>query len=151
MSDSWWFHGAPCQAPLSFTISQSLLRFMSTKLMMLSNHFILCCPLLLLPSIFPRIRVFSNELALCLRWSNHWSFNFSTSLPMNIQGGFPLGLIGLIFLQTKGLSRVFSSTTIWKHEFFSTQPSLWSNSRIHTWLHSFDYMYLCRQNDVSAF
>ena len=55
-------------------------------------------------------------------------------LPMNIQGWFPLGLAGLISLQSKGLSIVFSSTTIWKHQFFSAQPSLWSNSHIHTWL-----------------
>ena len=55
-------------------------------------------------------------------------------LPMSIQGWFPLGLTGLISLQSKGLSRVFSNTTVWKHQFFSLQPSLWSNSHIHTWL-----------------
>ena len=64
--------------------------------------------------------------------------------PMNIQGWFPLGLTGLISLLSKGLSRVFSSTTVWRHQFFDTQASLWSNSHIHTWLlvnHSFDYIY----------
>ena len=75
-------------------------------------------------------------------------------LPMNIPGWLPLGLTGLISVQSKGLSRVFSNTTIWKCNFFSTQPSLWSNSNIWTWLgknHSFDYMDLCWQSDVSAF
>ena len=78
----------------------------------------------------------------------------SSVLPMNIQGWFPLGLTGLISLQSKGLSRIFSSTTIWKHQFFSTQPSLWSSSHICTWLqksHNFDYTDLCQQSDVSAF
>ena len=68
------------QASLSFTISQSLLRFISTELVMLSNHLILCCPLLFLPWILPSIRVFSNELALCIRWPKYWNFSFSISL-----------------------------------------------------------------------
>ena len=75
-------------------------------------------------------------------------------LPMNIQGWFPLRLTGLISMKSKGLSRVYSSTTIRKHQLFNTQPSLWSNFHIHTWLlknHSFDYMDLCWQSDVSAF
>ena len=75
-------------------------------------------------------------------------------LPMNIQDWFPLGLTGLISLSSKGLSGVFSSTTVQKHQFFGIQLSLWSNSHIHTWLlenHSFDYIDLCWQNDVSAF
>ena len=93
-----------------------------------------CCPLLLLPSIFPSIRVLSNELALQIRWPKYWSFSFSISPYMNIQGWFPLGFIGLISLQSKGLSRVFSSTTVQKHQFFGAQPSLSSNSHIHTWL-----------------
>ena len=71
--------------------------------------------------------------------------------PVNIQGWFPLGLTGLISLQSKGLSRVFSSTTIWKYRFFSAQPSVWSNSHICTWLLENDYMDLCEQSDVSAF
>ena len=97
-----------------------------------SNHLILCRPLLLLPSIFPSIRVFSKELALCISGQ---SIGASASvLPMNIQGRFPLKLTDLISLQSKGHSRVFSNTTIQKHQFFSTQPSLRSNSHIHTWL-----------------
>ena len=122
------------QASLSFTISWSLLRFMSIESMMLSNHCILYCPLLFLHFIFPSIRVFSNELALPIRWPKYWSFSFTSVLPMNIQGWFPLGLTGLISLQSKGLSRVFSSTIIQRHQFFNAQPSLWPNSHICKWL-----------------
>ena len=75
-----------CQAPLSI-ISWSLLKLMSIEMIMLSNHLILCCPLLLLPSIFPSIRIFSNELALCIRWPKYWSFSFSIS-PSNEYSGF---------------------------------------------------------------
>ena len=88
-------------------------------------------PYLLLPSIFPRIRVFSNESALHIRWPKYWSFSFSIS---PVKDWLPLGLTGLISLLSKGLSRVFSSITIQKHQFFNTQTSLWSNSHIHTWL-----------------
>ena len=94
----------------------------------------LCRPIVLLPSIFLSIRVFSSELALRIRWPNYWSFSSASVLPMNIQDWFPLGLTGLISLPSKGLSRVFSWTTIQKHQFFSTQLSVWSNSHIHTWL-----------------
>ena len=150
------------QASLSFTISWSLFRLMSIELVMPSNHFILCRPLLLLPSIFPSIRVFSNESFLAsggnplqcsclenprdggtwwavisgvaqsqtrLKWLSSSSSSSSSSqsigasastsvLPMNIQGWFPLGWTSWISLQSKGLSRVFSSTTVWKHQFF---------------------------------
>ena len=99
------------QASLSFTISQSLLKFMSTELVMLPNHVILSCPLLLLPSFFPSIKVFSNESALSVMSPEDWSLRFSISPPMNIQGSFPLGLTCLISLLSKELSRVFSSTT----------------------------------------
>ena len=89
---------------------------------------------LVLPSVFPSISVCSSESPLLIRWPKYWSFSFSISLPMNIQGWFPLRLADLISLLSKGLSRVFSSTTVWKHSFFGTQPSLWSTSHIHTWL-----------------
>ena len=79
MSDSVIQWTTACQASLSFTISWNLLKFMSVELVMLSNHLMLCQPLLLLPSIFPSIRVFSNELALRIRWPKHWSFSFSIS------------------------------------------------------------------------
>ena len=70
---------AACQASLSITNSQSLLKLLSIVLVMASNHLILCHPLLLLPSLFPSIRVFSNELVLCIRWLKYWSFSFSIS------------------------------------------------------------------------
>ena len=95
--------------------------------------YILCRPLLLLPSIFPSIRIFSNESALCIRWPKCWSFSFNISPPMNTQDWSPLGWTGWISLQSKGLSRVFSNTTVQKHQFFGTQLSSQSNSHIHTW------------------
>ena len=109
-------------------ISWSLLKLMSIGSMIPSNRLILCCPLLLLPSIFPSIQVFSKESVLCISWPKYWSFSIRI---MNSQGWFPLGLTGWISLQSKGLSRVFSNTTVQKHQFFGTQPSLWSNSHIH--------------------
>ena len=84
-------------------------------------HLILCHPLHLLPSIFPSIRVFSNESVLRIRWPKYWSFSFNMVLPMNTQDWSPLGWTGWISLQSKGLSRVFSNTTIQKHQFFGTQ------------------------------
>ena len=87
-----------------------------------SNCLILCCPLLLLPSIFPNIRVFSNESTLHIRWPKFWASASTLVLPMNIQGWFPLGLTGLISLQSKELSRIFSSTTVWRHQLFSAWP-----------------------------
>ena len=103
---------AECQASLSFSVSWSLLKLMSIESMVSSNHLILCYPLLILSSIFPSIRVFSSELALCTRCKEVQSVGPSTSvLPMNIQGRFPLGLTGLISLLSKGLPRIFSSTT----------------------------------------
>ena len=126
---------AAYQATLSFTISQSLLKFMSLVSAMLYNHLILCCLLFLLPSIFPSIRVFFPVSQLFV--SRGQSIRASTSasaLPVDIQGWFPWGLTGLISLQSKRLSRVFSSTIFWKHQFFSAQPSLWSSSHICTCL-----------------
>ena len=113
------------QASLSITNSQSLLKLMSITSVMPSNHLI--SPLLLLSSIFPSIRVFSNESAFRIRWPKYWSFSFSIS-PSNEHPGWT----GWISLQSKGLSRVFSNTTGQKHQFFSAQLSLQSNSPIHT-------------------
>ena len=79
MSDSATPGAAAHQAPLSSTLSWGLFKFMSTESVIFSNHLFLCCLLLLLPSIFPRIRVFSNESVLCIRWPKHWSFSFSIS------------------------------------------------------------------------
>ena len=90
--------------------------------------------LLLLPSIFPSIRVFSNESVLHIRWPKYWSFSFSISPSNEYLGLISFRMTGWISLQSKGLSRVFSNTTILKHQFFSPQASLWSNSHICTWL-----------------
>ena len=121
-------------ASMSFTVSWSLLILMSIESVMPSNFLIFCCLLLLLASIIPSIRVFSNESVPYIRWPKYWSFSFSVSPSVNIQGCFSLGLIGLISLGwlSKGVSRILCSTTIWKHQFFSAQPSLWFNSHIHT-------------------
>ena len=123
---------AACQASLSFTNSWSLLKLMSIKSMMPANHLILCHPLLFLPSIFPSIRVFSNESALCIRWPKYWSFSFNISPSNEHPGLISFGWTGWISLQSKGLSRVFSNTTVQKHQFFSSQPSSQANSHIHT-------------------
>ena len=113
------------QASLFITNSRSLLKLMSSKLVMPSNHLILCCPLFILTSIFPSIRVFSNRSLLRIRWPKAFGVSASASvLPMNIQDWFPLGWTGWISLQSKGLSTVFSNNTVQKHQFFSAQLSL---------------------------
>ena len=118
---------------LSFTVSRCLLKFMSIESVMPSNHLILCLPLLLLPSIFPSIRVFSNELALHIRWPKDWSFSFSISSSNEYSGLISFRMDWLDLLVVQGISRVFSNT-VRKHQFLGTQPSLWSNSYIRTWL-----------------
>ena len=125
---------AACQTSLSITNSWSPPKPMSIESVMPSSHLIFCCPLLLLPSILPSIKVFSNESTRCMRWPKYWSFSFNILLPMNTQDWSPLGWTGWISLQSKGLSRVFSNTTLQKHRFFSAQLSSPSNSHIHTWL-----------------
>ena len=114
---------AACQASLSFTIFQRLLKLTSIESVMSSNHLIFCHPLLLPPSIFPRIRVFSNELALRTRWPKYWSFSFSNNPSNEYSGLISFRMDWWISLQPKGLSRVFSNTTVQKHQFFGTQPS----------------------------
>ena len=109
------------QASLSITSSWSSPKLLSIESVMPSTHLILCHPLLLLPSIFPSIRVFSNESSLRIRWPKYWSFSFNIS-PSNEHPG--LGWTGWISLQSKGLSRVFSNTTVQNHQFFGTQLSL---------------------------
>ena len=122
------------QVSLSFTISQILLKLMSIESVMPSNHLILCRPLLLLPSIFPSIRSFPMSQFFASGGQSTGASASTSVLPMNIQEWFPLGWTGWISLQSKGLSRVFSNTIVWKHQFLSTPPSLWSSSHIHTWL-----------------
>ena len=121
------------QASLSFIISQSWLKLMSTESVMPSNHLILCHPFLLLSSIFPSIMSFPVS-QLFISGDQCIGASASASVPpVKIQVWFPLGLTGLILL-SKGLSRAFSNTPVRKHQFFSAQPSLWSNSHIHTGL-----------------
>jgi len=103
------------QASLSITNSWSLPKLMSIESVMPSSHPILCHPLLLLPSIFPSIRVFSNESALRMRWPKYWSFSFNISPSNEHQDWSPLGWTGWISLQSKGLSRVFSNTTVQRY------------------------------------
>ena len=135
MSDSFatpWT--AAHQASLSITNSWSPPKTMSIVSMMPSNRLILCHPLLLPLSIFPGIKVFPMSHFFT---SGGQSIGLSASasiLPMNIQDWFPLTLTSLFSLQSKGLSRVFSNTTVQKHQFFGAQLSLWSNSHICTWL-----------------
>ena len=147
-----WIAG--CWAFLSFTISLNVLKLMSIESVMPSNPLILCCPLLLLPSIFSSIRVFSNDSALHIRWPEYWSF-FSISLSSEYSVLISFRIDWFDLLAVQGLTRVFSITTVWKCQFFSVQPSLWSNSHIFTWLlkrkHRLDYTDLCWQVDISAF
>ena len=132
MSDSATPWTPARQASLSFSISQSLLKLMSIESVMPSNHLILCHPYLPLPSIFPIIRVFSNESVLCISWPKYWCFSFSIS-PSNEYSGLISFRIDWFDLHAvQGPSRVFSNTTIQKHQFFVMQPFLWSNSHIHT-------------------
>ena len=120
---------AALQASLSFTISLSLLKLLSVKSMVSSNHLILCCPLLL-PSVFPSIRVFSNVQLFASCGQSIGASASASVLPMNIQGWFPIGLTGWSPC-CPGNSQESSSTTVWRHQLFGTQLSLWSNSHIH--------------------
>ena len=112
------------QAFLSITNSQSSPKPMAIKSVIPSNDLILCRSLLLLPSIFRSIRVFSNESTLSMRWPKFQSSASTSVPPMNTQDHSPLGWTGWISLQSKGLSRVFSKTTVQKHQFFGAQLSL---------------------------
>ena len=144
VSDSVTPWTATCQASLSITNFQSLLKFISIKPVMPSNHLVLCHPLLL-PSIFPSIRVFSNESALCIGWPEYWSFSISPSNEYSGLISFRIDWFDLFL--SKGLSRVFSNTTVQKHQFLGSQASLWSNSLYDYWKNqSFDSMGLCWQS-----
>ena len=122
------------QASLSVTNSRSSLRLTSIESVMPSSHLILCHHLLLPPTIPPSIRVFSNESTLLMRWPKYWSFSFSIMPSKEIPGLIPSEWTGWTSLQSNRLSRVFSKTTVQKHQFFVAQPSSQSNSHIHTWL-----------------
>ena len=132
-----WLFASPwitaCQASLSITNSQSLLKLMSIELVMPSSHLILCRPLIFLPPVLPASESF--PMSQLFAWGGQ-STGVSASasvLPMNTQDWSPLGWTGWISLQSKGLPRVFSNTTVQKHQFFGTQLSSQSNSHIHTW------------------
>ena len=121
-----------CGIP-GFPVLHYLPEFAHTHVQCVDDAIQPCHPLLprlLLLSIFPSIRFFSNELALCMRWPKYLSFSISPS--DEYSGLISFRIDWLISLQSKGLSRVFSSTTLQRHQFFSTQPSLWSNSQIYT-------------------
>ena len=155
MSDSLWLHGLqharlPCPSPSPRVCSNScpLSRWCHPAILSSAVPFSSCPQSFLASGCFPMTWLFA---------SGGQSIGASTSasvLPINIHDWFPLGLTGLISLQSKGLSGVFSSTTVRRHQFFGPQPFLLSSSHIHTWLlenHSFDYTDLCRQSNVSAF
>ena len=116
------------QAFMSLTISWHLSKFIFIALVTVSSHLIIWCPLLLLPSIFPSIKDFSNEPSVHIRWPKFWSFSFSISPFNEYSDWFPLELTGLISLLSKGLPGVFSNTTVQKHQFFGILPFLWSSS-----------------------
>ena len=121
------------QASLSITNSGSLLKLMPIESVMPSSHLILCRPLLLLPPIPPSIRVFSNESTLRMRWPKYWSSSFNISPSNEHPGLISFRMDWLDLLQSKGLARAFSNTTLQKYQFFSAQLSSQSNSHIHTW------------------
>ena len=128
MSDSLQPHRLARQASLPINNPQSLLKLKSIELVMPSNHLILSHPLLLLPSIFPSIRVFSNESVLCIRWPKYWSVSFSISPSNEYSGLISFRIDWLDLLEVQGTLKSLSNTTVQKHQFFGAQLSLWSNS-----------------------
>ena len=122
MSNSVTPWTAAHQASLSFTISWSLLRLMAIELMMPSNHIILCHPLL--PSIFPSIKIFPSESALCIRWPKYWSFHFSICPSNEYWGLISFRIDWFDLLEVQGTLKSLLQHQVQKHQFFSTQPSL---------------------------
>ena len=120
------------QASLSIINSRSLPRLMSIESVMPSKHLILCHSPLLSPSIFPSIKIFSNESALRIRWPKYWSFSFNISPSNEHPGLISFRMDWLYLFGVQGTARVLSTITVQKHQFFGTQLSLWSNSHIHT-------------------
>ena len=118
----------------SFTISQNFLKLMSIESVMLSKHLILCHPFLLLPSIFPSIRVFPVGQFFTSSGQSIGASVSASILSMNNSGLISFRIDWFDHLCRPKDSQIFSSTTIWKHQFFGTQPSLWANSHICTWL-----------------
>ena len=131
-----WLFAAPWtvahQASLFFTISWSLLKLMFIELVMPSNHLIICCPLLLSPSIFPSISVFSNESVLHIRWPNYWSFSFSISPSNKYLGLISFRMDWLDLLAVQGTLKSLLQHHSSKASNLRPQLSLWFNSHIHT-------------------
>ena len=145
---------ATLQAPLSSTLSWSLLRCVSIESVMLSNYLFPCCRFSFYLQSFPTSRSFPVSQLFASGGRSIGTSASASVLSVNIQDWFPLVLTDLIFLLSKGFSRVFSSTTIQKHQFFSTQCPLWSSSHIHTWFLEKSELSLDRpvlQCNVSAF
>ena len=134
MSDSVTPWTAACQASLSFTVSQSLLRLMSIESVMSSNHLIFCHRLLLLPSEFPSIRVFSSESVLGIRWTKYWSFSFSISPSNEYSGLISFRMDCLDLLAVQGTLKSLLQHHNFKASILCAQNSLWSNSHIHALL-----------------
>ena len=142
---------AACQASLSFTISQSLLKLMSTELVILFNHLVLCRSLFLLPSIFPSIKIFSDESALRIRWPKYWSFSICPSSEYSGLISFRVCWFDLLAVQ-ETLKSLFQhhnlkASILWYSAFFMVQLS---HLCMTTGKNSFDYTDLCQQSDVSA-
>ena len=132
ISDSATPWTAACQVSPSFTISRSLLKLTSIESVMPSNHLVLCCPLLLLPSTFPSIRVFSSESAFCKRWPKCWSFSVSISPSNEYSGLISFRIDWFDFLAVRRTLKSLLQHHSQKHQFFSVQPSSWSNSHFQT-------------------
>ena len=141
--------GVACLAPLSTTISRSLLKFMSIELVILSNHLIFCAPTLLLPSIYPSIRVFSNESALCIRWPKYWSFSISPPYEYSGLISLRIDCIDLLAVQRtlKDLLQYhrLKASILWRSAFFMIQVS-----HLYTII-AFTYTDICWQSDVFTF
>ena len=148
LSPVWLCNPLDCSMP-GFPIHQQLLELAQTHvhwvmMVMPSNRLILCRPLLLLPSIFPSIRIFSSESVLCIRWPKYWGFSFNISPSNEYSGLISLGRTGWISLQFKGLLTSFSEASVlWSLAFFIVQ--LFTSSHDYWKNHSFDYMGLCWQ------
>ena len=139
---------------LSIVNSQNLLKLMSIESIMPFNHLVLCRPLLLLPSIFPSVRVFSNESALCIRSPKYYNFSHSINPSNEYSRLISFRIHRFDLLAVQGALKSLSNTMVQKHQFFSSQPSLWYKSHtIHDYWkkHSFGYAHLCYQCNISAF
>ena len=143
------------QASSSFTVSWSLLKLMSIAFVMPSNHLILCCPHLFLPSIFPSIRVFSNELVLCIRWPKYWSFSFIISPSNEYSGLISFRIDWFDLFAVQGTLKSLLQLHSWKASAFRRSAFFvvhLSHPYMTNWKdRSFDYMDLCQQSDVFAF